>query len=92
MSFSLEFNASSVARAREVVAEAELPDDVARYLMLGLDGIQALNDRDAKLSADGKHVIPVLGLSVKAVGHLCAAGNSYEVTTAQIEVRRIFAR
>lgn len=84
MSFNLEFNASSVVRARELVAEATIPDAVKSYVMLGLDGLDALNNKPNQLT--------VLGIAVKAVGHLCADGNSYEVTTATIEVKRIFAR
>lgn len=80
MSFNFEFNAGTIDRAREIIAKEHAPDVVKAFLGLALDGIERNQEPQA-----------VLGIYVKAVGHL-HNGQDYAVSTANIEVRRIMAR
>lgn len=80
MSFSFSFTASSIERAKALVADQHAPQMVKDFIATALDGL-----RTAQVSQNTSQVYSVL-----AEGHLCDdASKSYEVTTARIEVKRI---
>lgn len=62
------------AEAKAIVAEAHLPEPIRAYVTAGIEALEA------------KHG-PNVCVSVSGQGHLCDGPNSYEVTTASIEVK-----
>lgn len=97
MSFSFEFTSATPQAARERLAQQYLPACVRTFVEMGINGLEArmsmmtnrVQSNDDPAQWVDIPAVPAYLVHVKADGHLCEDGNSYERSTSTIIVEPI---